>query len=136
MFEHRTKLRVRYAEVDRMGYVYYGNYAQYYEVGRVEAMRALGLDYAQLEEHGIMMPVVKMECLYHRPLRYDQRITVVTRIVKLPRARMDFHYELLNEDGEVLNTGFTQLVFVHRDTMRPTRAPQEFLDALTPHISP
>lgn len=133
MFEHRTTIRVRYAEVDRMGYVYYGNYAQYYEVGRVETMRTLGLDYAQLEEDGIMMPVVRMESIYHRPLRYDQLITILTRITAMPRARMDFHYELMDEHGELLNSGFTQLVFVHRDTMKPTRAPKMFTDALAKH---
>jgi acyl-CoA thioester hydrolase len=135
-FEHRTQLRVRYAEVDRMNYVYYGNYAQYYEIGRVEAMRSLGLDYAGMEEDGIMMPVVKMDCNYHRPLRYDQLVTVVTRITSMPRARIDFHYELQDDAGEVLNSGMTQLVFVHRDTMRPTRAPQYFLDALRSYLLP
>ncbi len=135
LFENRTQIRVRYAEVDRMNYVYYGNYAQYYEIGRVEAMRSLGLDYAKMEEDGIMMPVVKMECNYHRPLRYDQLVTVVTRITAMPRARIDFHYALHNEEGELLNNGMTQLVFVHRDTMRPTRAPQYFLDALQPYLS-
>lgn len=133
-FEHRTQLRVRYGEVDRMSYVYYGNYAQYYEVGRVEAMHSLGLDYAQMEENGIMMPVVKMECHYHRPLRYDQLVTVVTRITAMPRARLDFHYSLLDGQGTLMNEGMTQLVFVHRDTMRPTRAPQYFIEALRPYL--
>jgi acyl-CoA thioester hydrolase len=119
-----------------MGFVYYGNYAQYYEVGRVEAMRTLGMDYAQLEEDGIMMPVVKMDCQYHRPLHYDQLITVVTRITTMPRARIDFHYELQNEAGDILNSGMTQLVFVHRSTMRPIRAPQAFIDALRPFLRP
>lgn len=132
MFEHSTQLRVRYGEVDRMGYAYYGNYAQYYEIGRVEAMRAFGLSYADMEEQGVMMPVVRMECHYHRPARYDQLLTVITRIREMPRARVDFHYEILDGDGELLNSGMTQLVFVHRDTMRPMRAPQYFLDALRP----
>lgn len=136
LFEHRTQVRVRYGEVDRMDYVYYGNYAQYYEIGRVEAMRSLGLDYARIEEEGIMMPVVRMESVYHRPLRYDQLVTVVTRITAMPRARIDFHYELQNEAGETLNSGMTQLVFVHRSTMRPTRAPQDFIDALRPYLRP
>ncbi len=135
LFEHRTQVRVRYAEVDRMNYVYYGNYAQYYEIGRVEAMRSLGLDYARMEEDGIMMPVVKMESNYHRPLRYDQLVTILTYIPAMPRARIDFHYELFDEAGELLNNGMTQLVFVHRHTMRPTRAPQYFLDALKPYLN-
>jgi len=134
MFSHTTKVRVRYGEVDRMGYAYYGNYALYYEIGRVEAMRALGLNYAEIEEQGIMMPVVKMECHYHRPARYDQELTVVTTVREMPRARIDFHYELQDAAGNVINNGMTQLVFVFSDTMRPTRAPQYFLDALRPHL--
>jgi acyl-CoA thioester hydrolase len=136
MFEHRTTIRVRYAEVDRMGYVYYGNYAQYYEIGRVEAMRAFGLSYAEMEEQGVMMPVVKMECHYRRPARYDQLITVVTRIASMPRARVDFLYEILDEQGEMLNYGTTQLVFVNSQTMRPMRSPTYFTEALRPFFSP
>ena len=136
MFEHRTTIRVRYAEVDRMGYVYYGNYAQYYEIGRVEAMRAFGLSYAEMEQQGVMMPVVKMECHYRRPARYDQLITVVTRIASMPRARVDFLYEILDEQGEMLNYGTTQLVFVNSQTMRPMRSPTYFTEALRPFFSP
>ena len=136
MFEHRTTIRVRYAEVDRMGYVYYGNYAQYYEIGRVEAMRAFGLSCAEMEEQGVMMPVVKMECHYRRPARYDQLITVVTRIASMPRARVDFLYEILDEQGEMLNYGTTQLVFVNSQTMRPMRSPTYFTEALRPFFSP
>jgi acyl-CoA thioester hydrolase len=135
MFSHTTTVRVRYGEVDRMGYAYYGNYALYYEIGRVEAMRALGLDYADMEERGIMMPVVRMECQYHSPALYDQELTVTASVREMPRARIDFHYELRNADGRVINNGMTKLVFVHRDTMRPTRAPQYFLDALLPHFN-
>jgi acyl-CoA thioester hydrolase len=113
-----------------MGYVYYGNYAQYYEIGRVEAMRSIGLNYSEMEEQGIMMPVVKMECHYIRPLRYDQKLTVVTTVRSLPRARIDFHYEIRDEHDGLLNTGMTQLVFVDRKTMRPTRAPDFFIEAL------
>lgn len=134
MFRHETKVRVRYGEVDRMGYVYYGNYALYYEVGRVEAMRALGLIYAEMEQQGIMMPVVKMECHYHRPALYDQELTIVTTVREMPLARIDFHYELFDNQGNAISKGMTQLVFVNSNTMRPTRAPQYFLDALRPHL--
>lgn len=132
MFEHRTNLRVRYSEVDRMGYVYYGNYAQYYEIGRVEAMRTFGLSYAEMEHQGIMMPVVKMESQYHKPACYDQLLTIRTSILTMPRARVDFHYEILDEHGELLHSGMTQLVFVSSETMRPMRAPDYFLNALKP----
>lgn len=130
MLTHKTTIRVRYSEVDRMGYVYYGNHAQYYEIGRVEAMRSIGLSYSEMEEQDIMMPVVKMECHYLRPLRYDQELTVVTMVRSLPRAKIDFHYEIRDENGQLLNTGMTQLVFVNRKTMRPLRTPEFFLEAL------
>lgn len=135
MFTHSTQVRVRYGEVDRMGYVYYGNYAQYYELGRVEAMRAFGLSYSDMEQSGIMMPVVHMECKYHRPAHYDELLTIETSITRMPRARVDFHYHIYNASGDLINTGMTQLVFVSKETMRPMRAPQYFLDALRPFFS-
>ena len=91
MFEHTHQLRVRYAETDQMAYVYYGNYAQYCEVGRVEAMRSLGLSYAKMEaEWGVMMPVMKMEMEFKRPAFYDELLTIVTTIPELPDKEIIF----------------------------------------------
>jgi len=129
MFEHRTKVRTRYSEVDRMGYVYYGNYATYFEVGRVEAMRVLGISYSELEAQGIMMPVIKFEIDYKKPAFYDEELTITTRVRKVPRSRIQFEYETHNSKGELLNTAMTELVFVDSKTMKPQRAPQVIVDA-------
>lgn len=129
MFEHQTKIRTRYSEVDRMGYVYYGNYATYFEVGRVEAMRALGISYAELEAQGIMMPVIRYEIDYKKPAFYDEELTITTRIRKAPRSRIQFEYETHNAKGELLNSAMTELVFVDNQTMKPQRAPQIIVDA-------
>ncbi len=134
MFEHSTKIRTRYSEVDRMGYVYYGNYATYFEVGRVEAMRALGINYVELEESGIMMPVIRYEITYKKPAFYDEELTIVTRVREEPRSRITFEYETWNAKGELLNTALTQLVFVDSKTMKPQCAPDIIVDAAKKYL--
>ena len=134
MFESSTTIRTRYSEVDRMGYVYYGNYATYFEVGRVEAMRVLGINYLELEESGIMMPVIRYEIDYKKPAFYDEVLTIVTRVREVPRSRITFEYETWNERGELLNTALTQLVFVDSATMKPQRAPQVIVDAANRYL--
>ena len=135
MFEHRTILRTRYSEVDRMGYVYYGNYATYFEVGRVEAMRELGISYAELEASGIMMPVVRYEIHYWKPAFYDEELTIITRVREIPRSRITFEYETYNAKGELLNKAVTELVFVDSGTMKPQRAPQLIVDAAKKYLT-
>jgi acyl-CoA thioester hydrolase len=135
MFQHKTTLRVRYGETDQMGYVYYGDYAEFLEVGRVEALRSLGFPYRRLEEEGVMLPVLDLALKYHRPARYDDLITVMTSITALPSVRIAFTYELYNESGELLTEASTTLVFVDRTTMRPARAPQALLEALGPYFT-
>ncbi len=134
MFESSTTIRTRYSEVDRMGYVYYGNYATYFEVGRVEAMRVLGINYLELEESGIMMPVIRYEIDYKKPAFYDEVLTIVTRVREVPRSRITFEYETRNQRGELLNTALTQLVFVDSATMKPQRAPQVIVDAANRYL--
>ncbi|MGY8953860.1 MAG: acyl-CoA thioesterase [Flavobacteriales bacterium] len=128
--EIRTNLRVRYAETDRMGYVYYGNYATYFEVGRVEAMKSIGMSYKKLEDSGIMMPVLEYKIKYFKPAFYDDELTIVTSIKELPMARITFFYETYNQEGEKLNAGETTLVFVNVKTGRPVSAPTEFMEKL------
>lgn len=112
MYISSTEIRVRYGETDQMGYLYYGNYALYYEVGRAEAIRQLGFTYRQLEEMGIMMPVVELNVKYFRPALYDNLITVKTVLKQLPDGpKIQFHSELYNEEGQLLNIGVTTLVF-------------------------
>jgi len=130
MFEHSTKIRVRYGETDQMGYMYYGNYAQFYEVGRVEMLRSMGLTYSGMEASGIMMPVVELSCKYLKPALYDEEITVKVIMKEMPRIRIHFNYELYNEKQELINTGETLLVFINMTTNRPCLAPEDFRSKL------
>lgn len=134
MYTSETKLRVRYAETDRMGYAYYGNYAQYYEVGRVEALRQLGLSYKSMEDSGIMLPVYTFSIKYFKPAFYDDLLTVKTIIREMPAARIRFEYQVYNEAGVLLNEGETVLVFIDVKSGRPCAAPSEFLEKISRYI--
>ncbi|MCO5258962.1 MAG: acyl-CoA thioesterase [Crocinitomicaceae bacterium] len=129
-YKNQTKLRVRYAETDQMGYVYYGNYAQYFEVGRVEAMRNLGMSYRELEENGIMLPVADFSTNYYAPARYDDELMVTTSIVSVKGARLKFDYEIHNDKNELIVKASTTLVFVAKNSMRPIKTPATFLELL------
>ena len=135
MFTHSVELRVRYGETDQMGYVYYGNYAQYLEVGRVEALRTLGFPYRRLEEEGIMLPVRSFNITYHAPAFYDDQITVRTSISEMPTARIRFTYQIHNVAGALLTEAETVLVFVDRESMRPRRAPAAFYEVMKEFFS-
>lgn len=130
MVRKETTIRVRYAETDQMGYVYYGNYAQYYEVGRVEALRELGFSYREMEEKGIMLPVLELNINYKKPAFYDDEITVVTAIKEIPSVRITFDYECYNSNKELLNTGKVTLVFIDKSTNKPCQPPAWFKDAI------
>ena len=120
-------LRTRYAETDQMGVVYYGNYPQYLELGRVEWLRSIGFTYKAMEEEGIMMPVVSLQIQYKKPALYDELITIRTKLKELPSTKIAFDYEILNEKGELLSTANTVLVFVDAKTFRPVRCPEKVL---------
>ena len=128
MFTSSTNLRVRYAETDKMGYVYYGNYATYFEVGRVEGLRSLGFSYKQIEDEGIMLPVLDFQIKYFKPAFYDDLLTIKTTITEIKGARIHFEYETLNEKNELLNKGATTLVFINIATSKPCAAPDWFLE--------
>lgn len=130
MYIHETKVRVRYGETDQMGYVYYGNYAEYYEVARVEMLRSLGMDYAAMERSGVMMPVLELNCKYIKPALYDQEITIRTTINDLPGVRIHFKYELYNDAAELINIGATTLVFVDMAKNKPCLPPENFMEKL------
>ena len=125
-----VELRVRYGETDQMGVVYHGNYAQYFEVGRVEWLRKFGVSYKQMEESGIMLPVISLDIKYKKSARYDDLIKVKTQLVKTPSATIEFKYEIVNKKNEILATGNTTLVFIDINRNRPTRCPQYLLDKL------
>lgn len=121
---HEFKVRVRYAETDQMGVVYHGNYAQYFEMGRVEWLRNLGLSYSELEKKGVMLPVVSLTLNYKKPARYDDLLTVRTIFIKQVSVKIEFNYEIYNEEGELLTTGNSVLVFVDMKTGRPVLPPE------------
>ncbi len=131
MYQHSTEIRVRYGETDQMGYVYYGNYAQFFEIGRVEMLRALGMSYKEMEKAGIMLPVAHFSVTYLKPAMYDDLVTVKTIIREIPRVKIKFEYELFNADNVLLTTAKTDLVFVKKETMRPTSAPTSLTKKLT-----
>ncbi|MFW6019892.1 MAG: acyl-CoA thioesterase [Bacteroidales bacterium] len=130
MFISYTTVRTRYADVDQMGFVYYGNYAMYYEVGRAEAMREIGTSYSEMEKKGVIMPVLSMSCQYKKPAHYDDLLTVKTIVKNIPKTRMEFDYEIYNEKDELLNKGETTLIFLSKETNRPVRIPTWFEDKL------
>lgn len=133
MYSSTTQIRVRYGETDQMGYLYYGYYALYYEVGRAEAIRQLGFTYRQLEEMGIMMPVVALNAQYFRPALYDDLITVKTILKTLPEAsKIEFHSELYNEQEQLLNKGITTLVFYDPKEKKKVDMPLPLLERLQP----
>jgi acyl-CoA thioester hydrolase len=128
MLSHEEKIRVRYGETDQLGYVYYGNYALYYEVGRVELLRKLGVAYSDMEKQGIGLPVLHFEIKYFKPAKYDNLLTVITSITEKPTTRITFHYEIKNEDSQLLNAGKVTLVFIDIATGKPIRCPQTIED--------
>ena len=132
MFQNATKLRVRYGETDQMGYMYYGNYAEFFEVGRVEMLRSLGMTYSGMEASGIMMPVLEMHSKYLKPAVYDDEITINVIMAKMPGVKIHFRYELFNSRQELIHIGETTLAFVNMKTNRPCLPPQEFTDKLKP----
>ena len=133
MFTSTTEIRVRYGETDQMGYLYYGNYALYYEVGRTDAIRSLGLTYKALEEMGVALPVAELHVNYYRPAFYDDLITVKTMLKELPsESKIQFHTELYNEAGIFLNKGVTTLVFFDIKEKKRTTIPQDLYNRLKP----
>lgn len=134
MFTSETWIRVRYGETDRMGYVYYGTYPTYFEIGRVEALRELGFDYKDVEDSGIMLPVLELKSKYIRPAFYDQWLRIRTTIPEMPQTRIRFLYEILNEEGTLLNSAETTLVFVDRHKERPVPCPERIGAALAAHF--
>lgn len=124
------QFRVRYAETDQMGVVYYGNYAQYFEMGRTEWLRSLGITYRWMEENGIQLPVLDLQVTYKKPAKYDDLLTIKTTLVKMPTVRIQFYYEIENEKGELMTSGTTTLAFVDMKTKKPTMAPDYILEKL------
>ncbi|WP_026713324.1 acyl-CoA thioesterase [Flavobacterium daejeonense] len=120
---YEFNVRVRYSETDQMGVVYHGNYAQYFEMGRVEWLRNIGISYKWMEENGVMLPVVSLTANYKKPARYDDLLRVKTIFKSQTSAKIEFDYEIYNEQDELLTIGNSILVFVNMKTGRPMAAP-------------
>lgn len=136
MFVSTCKIRVRYAETDQMGYAYYGTYPAYLEVARVEALRSLGIRYADMEQDGVMLPVRDLSLRYRRPLKYDELFTVTTEIPSLPDgSRLFFRYQIHNEAGELCTEAETTLVFASTATGRPVPPTEGVVEALSPFFT-
>ena len=130
MYISETTVRVRYAETDRMGYVYYGNYSLYYEVGRVEALRQLGTSYKEMEDNGIGLPVYACTIKYLKPALYDDLLVIKTSVKELPTAKISFDYEIYNQKNELINTANTLLVFINMRSNKPCPAPKLLIESM------
>ena len=131
MYTQELNIRVRYVETDSMGIVYHANYINYYEIARTEMLRAAGnYSYREMEDNGVLMPVVELESKYHRPAYYDELLTIRTTIKEMPTARIRFYYEIFNAAGDLLNTGSVTLGFMNSQTRRPCRPPVKLLETL------
>ncbi len=130
MYKNNITTRVRYGETDQMGYVYHGNYAQYLEMGRLEWLRELGISYKEMEENGIMLPVYSLNLRFIKPAFYDDILTITTTIKKIPSVRIEFEYQIHNQNGVLINTAETTLVFIDMKSGRPIKCPKYILEKL------
>ena len=128
--ENIFQVRIRYSETDQMGYVYYGNYARFYEIGRTEMMRSLGIHYKAMEDQGIMMPVISMEARYLRPARYDDLITIKTRIRKVDDKEIVFETTIYNDRNQLLNRGVVKLCFLDKSSHQRIATPSFVLNTI------
>ncbi len=135
MITHETQVRVRYGETDQMGYLYYGHYAQYYEIGRVELIRSLGLSYKEMEEkHQLMMPVMSLQMRYVRPALYDDLLTIRTSLRTMPNQYITFYVELYNEQKKLVNGGSVKLCFVDMTTNKTVPLPDYLAEKFQAHF--
>jgi acyl-CoA thioester hydrolase len=136
MFNSETNIRVRYSETDQMNVVYHGNYAQYFEVARAEAIREMGITYKEMEEMGIVMPIVELHTKFLRPAKYDDLLTIKTQLRELPTDhRIEFHHEVYNEEGKLLTIGRVVLYFLDSKTMARSVMPAALANHLLPYFA-
>jgi len=134
MLKGTTEYRVRYADTDQMGYLYYGHYARMYEIGRAELLRSTGVTYHQCEaDYQIMMPVLEMSCRYKLPALYDQILIIHTELREIPRRMLHFYHEIYNEEEVLLNTGEVKLFYVDMKSNKPVSCPQFLLERFSKH---
>jgi len=120
---------VRYSETDQMSFVYHGNYVKYFEMGRISWLKKLGFSYKKLEEDGIKLPVIDLKINFKQPALFDDKLTLITKLVKSPSYMIEFNYEIL-KDGKIITLGYTKLIFLNSKTNKPVRCPKKILDAI------
>jgi len=131
MISQVTEIRVRYADTDQMRIVYYGKFFEYFEQGRSDLLRSIGLPYSQIEHMGFFLPVIEAHAEYKRSAQYDDLLRIVTHLREMPVARIRLEYEVMKDgDAGLLATGHTIHSFVNAATGKPTRAPARFLEAI------
>jgi len=135
MYTHSITYRVCYADTDKMGYVYYGNYARLYEIARVETLRSLGVSYKDLEDNGIGLPVIEHSSTFLAPGLYDDELTVICQVDQLPTAKIQFSYRIKNANGDLINEGKTTLVFMNMMLKKVVKAPEWIINALRPYFN-
>ncbi len=134
MITSENVIQVRYDEVDKMGYVYHGNYARYYHISRTELLRKVGISDRELESQNIILPVIEMNIRYIQPVYYDDFITIKTKLLELPETRMKFQHEVINQDDEIINIANSTLVFVDSNTRKPMIIPEIILNKLEAYL--
>jgi len=132
MYSYDHQIRVRYSETDKMGYVYYGHYFTYFEVTRVESLRALGYNYKDLEEEGVLLPVMENTIKFLAPATYDELLTIKGTVPEMPSVKLKFNYDVFNEAGKLINQAETILAFVDAQSGKPTRPPEVMLNLFRP----
>ena len=136
MFTSKTQIRIHYGLTDQMGFVYHGRYAEFYEIGRTEALRTLGLTYKEVEATGIMMVVTEIHTRFLRPAVYDDLITVVTTLKEMPvHHKIVFHSEIFNEQNQLLNVGEVSLYFLDAATRKRCAMPENMKEKLLPFFT-
>ncbi|MCC8089681.1 MAG: acyl-CoA thioesterase [Rikenellaceae bacterium] len=134
MISYECKIRVRYGETDQMGFLYHARYIDYYDVARTEMLRITGTSNRELEESGVMLPVLKVESNYRNPAYYDDLLTVKVTLSQLPSVKMKFDYEIYRENGELIHTASVTLAFMNSVTKKACRPPQWFMNILKPYF--
>jgi acyl-CoA thioester hydrolase len=137
LFISETSVRIHYALTDQMGFVYHGHYAQFYEIGRTEAIRSLGYSYKEIEALGVIMPVIDIHTKFLRPAKYDDLVTVKTILKEMPHHhKIVFHSEIYNEKNELLNVGVVTLYFMEAQTMKRVNMPRILKERLEKYFTP
>ena len=127
--EDEIEFFVRYNETDQMSFVYHGNYVKYFEMGRIAWLRKLGFSYKKMEEDGVLLPVIDLKINFKKPALFDDKLKLVTRLVRVPSYMIEFEFQIIKE-GSVISSGYTKLVFLNSVTNKPMRCPILIMDAL------